>query len=195
MTITNADIVSRLKLLADKHLKADSGTDTTLLCTELTGNGDITHNYICFINGDNAGTDRIVLTYDDPSGTATFDALTIPVTNTDEFCIVSPGYQSDVLQAEDVIRNDLRNKGYDLDLFLDEPQLREMYIYQTISLVCAGLMNDGDDQDVYYVNYQRFLDRYNLECASLIADYDANEDGTIDEGEENMNIGQVGFVR
>ena len=89
----------------------------------------------------------------------------------------------------------MRNSGYDLALFLTEPQLKEMYIYKTIELICAGLMNDAQDQDVYFANYERFKDLYVSERTSLIADYDANENGTIEEGEEILNIGQVGFAR
>ncbi len=56
-------------------------------------------------------------------------------------------------------------------------------------------MNDGQDHDVYFVNYERFKNLYEVESSTLIADYDADEDGNIDEGEENLNIGQVGFSR
>ena len=114
----------------------------------------------------------------------------------DEFCVVSKGFQSDVSQATSIVANDMRNRGYDIDLFLNyQIQLKEMYIYKSIELICAGLMNDGQDQDVYFVNYERFKTLYEAEASNLIADYDANEDGEIDEGEENAYTGQVGFTR
>ncbi len=196
MTITNADIVSRLKLLADEHLKADSGSITTAVNSSISEGNDYTNSLICFISGDNIGVDRVITSYAIATGTFTFDALTAAVTNIDEFCVVSKGFLSDVAQATSIVTNDLRNRGYDVALFLNfQTQLKELYIYKTIELVCASLMNDGQDQDVYFVNYERFKKLYEVESSTLIADYDTNEDGNIDTDEENLHIGQVGFLR
>ncbi len=196
MTITNADIVSRLKLLADEHLKADSGTLTTAVNSSISEGNDYTNSLICFISGDNISIDRVITSYATATGTFTFDVLTATVTNIDEFCVVSKGFLSDVAQATNIVTNDLRNRGYNVDLFLNfQTQLKELYIYKTIELVCASLMNDGQDHDVYFVNYERFKNLYEVESSTLIADYDADEDGNIDVGEENLNIGQVGFSR
>ncbi|MEE8589647.1 MAG: hypothetical protein V3S80_09935 [Sulfurimonadaceae bacterium] len=196
MTITNADIVSRLKLLADEHLKADSGSITTAVNSSISDGNDYTNSLICFISGDNIGVDRVITSYAIATGTFTFDALTAAVTNIDEFCVVSKGFLSDVAQATSIVTNDLRNRGYDVDLFLNfQTQLKELYIYKTIELVCASLMNDGQDQDSYFVNYERFKKLYEVESSKLIADYDANEDCNIYVGEENLHIGQVGFLR
>ena len=196
MTITNADIVSRLKLLADEHLKADSGSTTTAVNSSISDGNDYTNNLICFISGDNIGVDKVITSYTVATGTFTFDVLTNAVTSIDEFCVVSKGFLSDVAQATSIVTNDMRNRGYDISLFLNfQTQLKELYIYKTIELVCASLMNDGQDQDVYFVNYERFKKLYEMESSTLIADYDANEDGNIDDGEEDINIGQVGFSR
>jgi len=195
MTITNADIVGRLKLLADEHLKADSGTTTAVVNSSLIDGADVSNKYVCFVSGSNIGVDRIATDFATESGTITIATLDNAVTNTDEFCIVSKGFQSDVVQAESVIRNDLRNRGYDLDLFLTEPQLKEMYIYKAIELICASLMNDGDDQDVYFVHYNRFKKLYEIETNTMIADYDKNEDGTIGDDEELQSPRQSFFVR
>ena len=195
MTVSNADIVSRLKLLADEHLKADSGDLVSVTCSALIDLADISNQFICFVSGANIGLDRVINTFTPSTGVVTFDTLATAMTNIDEFCIVKTGFQSDVAQAEQAIRNDLRNSGHDLDLFLTEPQLKEMYIYKTIELICAGLMNDAQDQDVYFANYTRFQDLYNGERTSLIADYDVNQNGSIDDEEEVLNVGQVRFAR
>lgn len=196
MIITNADIVSRLKLLADEHVKADSGSTTTALNSALANGSDYTNNLICFISGANVGVDRVITSYVVGTGAFTFDVLDTAITNIDEFCVVPKGFLSDVAQATSIVTNDMRNRGYDVSLFLTfQTQLKELYIYKTIELVCGGLMNDGQDQDVYFVNYNRFKALYELESSTLIADYDANEDGTIDANEVDANVGQVGFAR
>lgn len=185
MTITNADIVGRLKLLADEHLKADSGSTTTAVNASIANGNDYLNHFICFVSGDNIGVDRIVTSYTVNTGTFTFDALSTAVSNVDEFCVVSKGFQSDVSQAISIVKNDMRNRGYDIDLFLNyQTQLKEMYIYKTIELVCGTKMNDGQDQDVYFVHKQDYKALYELERSNLIADYDADEDGTISQDEE-----------
>ncbi len=195
MIITNSEIVGRLKLLADEHLKADSGTKTSVINTTLINGADVSNHFICFISGENIDTDKVITSFDETKGEIFFDTLLTDITSTDEFCLVKTGFQSDVIQAEGVIRNDLRNRGYDLDLFLTEPQLKEMYIYKTIELVCASLMNDGEPHDVYFVQYLRFKELYETEISSLIADYDANQDGIIDGDEESVKLGQIRFSR
>lgn len=195
MTITNADIVSRLKLLADYHGKATSGTTTTLVCNDLVDEKDATGYFICFVSGTHAGTDHIVTDFTVATGTLTFSALSSAVTNTDEFCLVSKGYQSEVSQAALVVAEDFKNKGYDASLFLTDSQLKELHIAKVIELACYGLMNDAVDTDAYFANAQRANDRYRLIMANLIADYDANEDGSISTDEEKQSIGQVVFSR
>jgi len=195
LTLSNATIVGRLKLLADEHFKADDGTDVTVTISSLVDHSDIAKQFICFVSGDNSGTDRIITNFSDITGVVSFDTLLYPVTNTDEVCIVSKGYQSEVEQAEQVIQNDMRNRGYDFSKFLEVEQLLQMHIYKTIELACAGRVNDGQDHDVYFFQTNRFKDLYHSELASLVADYDKDGNGIIDDDEEGIKLGQIGFIR
>lgn len=195
-TITSADIVGRLKLLADQHLKADSGTTTTAVNTSLIDEPDKTNHIICFINGGNIGVDRVITDFTTASGTITFSALDNAVTSSDEFCLVRNGFASDIAQATIEVKNDFRNMGYDIDLFLNSAtQLKELYIYKTIELICGGLVNDGTDEDAYFFNYERFRMFYERERTTLTADYDANEDGIIQDEEENVTVNYVVLER
>lgn len=194
LSLTTAELVSRLKLLADYHLKANSGSTTTVVNTSLVGESNISNSLICFISGLNAPTDRVVTSFYTETGTVGFGALDNAVVNTDEFCIVKRGYQSDVVQAEQAMRNHFRNMGYDLDLFLTSSHIKEAHVYKTLELICGSLMNDANADDVYYFHYKRFKELYETETSTLIADYDANEDGAISEDEElqTMNYGVFG---
>ena len=195
MTITNADIVSRLKLLADLHAKATSGTTTSVVCRDLVGESELSGYFICFVSGTHAGTDKVITKFKDLTGTIEFDALASTASSTDEFCIVSKGYQSEVSQAALIVAEDFKNKGYDSSLFLVETQIKELHIAKAIELACFSLMNDATDTDSYYANAQRFRDRYRIIMANLIADYDLNEDGIISDSEEATSMGQIGFNR
>lgn len=195
LTLTNAEIVSRLKILSDFHVKADSGTTTTAIIKKLVEEEDVTGYYICFINGANYGIDRIVTDFYDADGVLVFDAVSSAITNTSEICLLEKGYLSDATQAEMALANYLRNKGYDIDLFLTTAQLKEAHIYKTLEIICGYKMNEANDTDVYYSNKEKFKMLFESEMAKLIADYDDNEDGIIDDDEELQKLGQIGFVR
>lgn len=193
MTLTNAEIVARYKALADFSFKADSGTTTTLTSKKLIDNSDISGFYVCFISGANFGLDKIITSFNDTTGTLTFSALSSSVLNTDEVAIVENGFQAEVKQAELFIINYLRNKGLDFNLMLNKPQLKESHIYKTLDLICSNLMKDAVDADVYYAQSVKYQNLFNLEMDKLVADYDINENGTIEQSEEVLNVGQVRF--
>ena len=196
MTITNAEIVSRLKLLADFHAKVTTASGGYITCNDLIDYKDIEGYFICFITGDYAGADAVISSFDTTTGRVDyFDLGGGGGSNTDEFCIVSKGYQSEVAQAALVISEDFKNRGIDDSLFLVDAQLKELHIAKAIELACYSLMNDAVDTDAYYANAERFNERYRTIMANLIADYDDNEDGSISSDEEDTSIGQVGFSR
>ena len=182
--LTNADIVGKLKLLADEHLKADSGTVTTTVNAKLIDSPSLINYYICFVSGLNAGEDRVITSFDDVTGTMTFAALTDAVVDTDEFCICERGFSSDIIQGIAEVKNDFRNKGLNIDLFLSfQTQLKELYLYKIISIICGNLLNGNTDDDMYAFQHARFNDLYAIEKSVLIADYDSSENGTIEETE------------
>ncbi len=194
--LTNADIVGKLKLLADEHLKADSGSITTAVSAKLVDSQDLTNYYICFISGSNAGVDRIITSFDDLTGTITFAALTDAVVDTDEFCICEKGFSSDIIQGIAEVKNDFRNKNLNIDLFLNfQTQLKELYLYKVLSIICGNLLNGNTDDDMYAFQHARFNELYAIEKSVLIADYDSSESGVIEDTELLTNVGQVGFTR
>lgn len=193
LTLTNADIIGRLTILADYYYKANSGSTTTAVNTRLADESDLSFGYVCFLSGDNKGLDRIITEHTD--STITFDALTTAVDSAIEFAIVEVGYLSYMRQARDFIDNYLRNKGLDLDLFLTESQLKELQIYKTIELACDSKMNDAADTDVYYANSEKYKKLFDLEINKLVADYDENESGAIETDEELAKIAQPRLVR
>ena len=195
MTLTNAEIVARFKALANYSLRANDGSTTTLVANKLIDIRDVTGFYLCFTSGDNYGVDKVVSSFDEVTGTLTFDALGTTVLNTDEVCLLEDGFATEIKQAEIFIINHLRNKGLDIDLFLTIAQLKEAHIYKTLELVCLNFSKDATDDDIFYVASQNFGNLYTSELGSLVADYDENEDGQISEDEEDVQIGQVSFTR
>lgn len=197
--LTNADIIIASPLLnADYIAKANSGSTTTAVSKALKGldEEEVIGAYICFINGANAGTDRIITDYVSANdGTFTFDALDTAVDSSTTFAIVLLDYTGGVDRAKTIIENDLRKRGYDIDNFLTSSHLRELLLNKTMSHICQTKRQDANDEDMYHINFLEFEEKYVEELSALVADYDTNEDGTISESEEDQKTNQVGFSR
>lgn len=196
LILTNADIIQTLEMLADQILKAEDGTTSTIKSEQLISISDIEGYIVVFLNGELNGINSSILSVDGEAETVTLDdVLPYQVTRTTKFAILETGYLSFVTRAEAIITSAFRNKGIDINLFLNDAQLKELHIYKTIELICLSKRRDATDEDVYHSNYESFKSLYNLEFANLAADYDANENGVIDEDEELTQIGQVSFFK
>ena len=188
-TLTNADIVSALPILADHYEKADSGSTSTLVCGRLTAlvEAEIVGATICFLTGDNAGTDAVVTSYTDSTGTFGFGAVSNAVDSSTGFGVVYLDYNTYVNRAYDMIKNELRNRGLDIDLFLTTTQVKELHLLKTLELICLAKRQDADSDDIYHESYMVFKENYESELTTLKADYDTDEDGTIEEAEKKQS--------
>lgn len=200
LTLTNAEIIEASPLLlSDIVSKATNGTTTTLITHDLRDLDEysVIGAYICFLDGANKGVDRIITDYSSNAGVATFtfDELDYPIDNTTIFAIMYLSYKSASDRASAMITNDLRKKGFDLDLFLNVSDLKELHLYKTVAHICLAKTQDRTDEDMYWVNYEVYNNMYITELSTLVADYDSDESGSISTDEENLNIGQVGFNR
>jgi len=89
----------------------------------------------------------------------------------------------------------MRNKGLDIDLFLTVSQMKELHLVKTLELICIAKRQDADSDDIFHENYLLFKERYEKEMTTLKADYDVDEDGTIDtDTEEDLSV-QVRLVK
>jgi len=196
-TLKNADIISALPILADHYEKADSGSTTELVCGRLTAlvEAEMVGATISFITGDNKGEDATITTYTDSTGTFGFSALSNSVDSATVFGIVYLDFQSYIGRAYDMIKNEMRNKGIDIDLFLTVSQMKELHLTKTLELICVAKRQDADTDDIFHQNYMLFKERYEKEMTTLKADYDIDEDGVIDEdAEEDVSV-QVRLVK
>ena len=189
-TLTNADIISAFPILADYYEKADGGSTTTLTCKRLTSydEDELVGATIGFINGDNAGVDAAITSYTSNS-TATFgfSALANAVNSSTGFGIVLIDYTTYVNRAYAIIKNEMRNRGLDIDLFLTTVQVKELHLIKTLQLICMAKRQDADSDDIYHESYLVFKENYESELTTLKADYDTDEDGTIEEAEEKQS--------
>lgn len=195
-TLKNADIISALPILADHYEKADSGSTTSMVCGRLTAlvDEEMIGATIAFVNGDNQGIDATITSYTDSTGTFGFSALSNAVDSSSVFGIIYLDYESYIDRAYDIIKNEMRNKSIDIDLFLTVSQVKELHLMKTLELICLAKRQNADTDDIFHENYLLFNQRYEKEMTTLRADYDLDEDGTIDtDTEEDVSI-QVRLV-
>ena len=188
-TLTNADVIQALPILADHYEKADSGSTTTLVSGRLTDliEAEIVGATIGFLTGDNAGVDATITSYTDSTGTFGFSAVSTAVDSSTGFGIVYLDYTTYINRAYDIVKNEMRNKGLDIDLFLTTAQVKELHLTKCLELICMSKRQDADTDDIYHESYLVFKQNYDGELVNLKADYDTDEDGTIEEVEEKQS--------
>lgn len=194
--LKNADIIAALPILADHFEKADSGSTTTLVSGRLTDliDAEVVGATIGFTTGANAGTDAVITSYTDSTGSFGFNAVANTVDSSTGFGIVYLDYSSFIDRAYDIIKNEMRNKGLDIDLFITTTQVKELHLTKTLELICMSKRQDADTDDIYHESYTVFRENYESELTTLKADYDTDEDGTI-ETAEKLQSNQVVLMK
>jgi len=198
MALTNADILKELPKLSDlsnNTLKAVSGTLTTLTTNDDDIDDSFNNSYICFLSGGLSGVDRVINNIS--NSIITFDTLSETVLNTTQYSITKNGFISYIEKSNNILINDFRNAGKDFNLFLTVLQLKQLHLYKTIELICQNLMQDGNNDDIFFIHYSDYKKMYSNEFMRLKADYDLDKDGSIDSDELSgvNNSGQQKLVR
>lgn len=183
--LTNADIVAALPKLADLTERADSGTKSSLVSERLKDMNieQMKGATICFLTGFSFGVDSVITDFDPNTGAVDFTEIADEVDSTTVFSIVYNDFFTYSHRAYGIIENDMRNKGLDINLFLNQAQVKELHLTKTLALVCLAKRQGTDDVDLYHDSYLIYADKYTNELGSLVADYDANEDGIIQDEE------------
>lgn len=192
LILSNAKLLQNLQRLADFIGRVDVGGESTFLSNSLKLEDIESNDTVCFLSGANYGEDCTVMDFENGQITIYED---FTITRKDTFGIVKIPFDSYIKQAEYQIKEDFKNKGADIALFLNTTQLEMLHTYKTISLICGDRRNGSDTNDSYNSDYMRFNDLYMITFNNLLADYDSNEDGVIDTDEELIFKGQVGFDR
>ena len=186
--LTNADIVAAFPKLADLTERADSGTTSSLVSERLQDMNEeqIIGSTICFITGFSFGTDSTITSYDPETGGIAFTEIVDKVDSTTVFSIVYNNFFTYSHRAYGIIENDMRNRGINIDLFLNQAQVKELHLTKTLALICLAKRQGTDDIDLYHDSYLVYTEKYTSELTNLTADYDSNEDGIIQETEKSV---------
>ncbi len=193
LSLSNSKLIQNLQILSDYIGRVDIGGDTSITIKSLENEAVGANDTLCILSGANSGIDINVDDFTD--GVFDLGSNDNELSPRDTVAILSIPFDSYIIQAEKYIENELKNKGVKLENFLNEAQLEQLHIYKTLSLICGDRRNGSDLTDAYNSNFERFNSLYQTEFANFVADYDVDEDGIIQEDEQLVFKGQVGFVR
>jgi hypothetical protein len=194
LTLTNAEVILGYPVLADFISKCSTGTINSCEVKKLKGldEEEVEGAYIVFLSGDNSGLDRIVNNYfSNDVGNFEFNDVDVVLDNTSVVGLVLRSFLPGVERAETLLIKDLKNKGADINNFLDLEELKELHLLRTLMHICFNYRKDTNEDDIYHASYLDFKEQYELELSRLIADYDINENGILDIGENDMKISQI----
>lgn len=193
LSLSNAEIINNLTLLADFVGRVDTSTTTSITINSLANEDIEANDTLCILSGDAKNTDIAITDFD--AGEITFDELDSSIQVRAIVAICKIGFDNYVSNAYDMLKNDIKNKSLEIELFLTEWQLKQLHVYKTLELICGDRRNGADTNDAYNANYERYYALYRSELTTFVADYDINENGSITEEEELNFKAQVGFVR
>jgi hypothetical protein len=181
--IIDADLISDCSALANGSFvyfgKADSGSVTTLVDSRLAG---YPVNYwksarLEILSGGGAGIVVQVESYNETTGTLTFNTISEAVDSTTEFTL-KRSFAREINRAWDQIMGLISQKGYRPALLTTGEVLKNAHLYLALEKVCRSLSNDPED--IWWRRADFYREEYQNDINSIRFVYDSNEDGTPD---------------
>jgi hypothetical protein len=193
--ITDDDLYAELNSLRKDNKQekgtASSGTASTLVDTKRKEEDNYWKGGIVeVLSGTGSGQTRNVSSFTQSSGTinVTPNFVTNP-DSTSTYRIVK-SFSSQIRQSFEKVEDMLYAKGKRQDLILEASQIKFPLIYITIHFICLDLMQSPEDRwhSLAETYWQKFKDSFD----SLTLEYDEDESGNIEGGEEeSVNTGEI----
>lgn len=115
------------------------------------------------------------------TGTLTFTPA-IPAAVTTESYTLRRSYQTQINQAGNIVRDDIASQGKRAYLMIDTTQLNRLIIYKAMERYFQQIRKSDTDQ--YHLQFDYYKKEYDKLFISIPLLYDADEDGSISDTEE-----------
>jgi len=197
-TITVYD-ESGSELVEDQSMTIDGSTGTLTYTLPATNTSDLEENAVIVIEYTYGGLDykasflwdcvinRLKCSVVDDDLKKYFPALA------DEIWGVQSNYDTQIAEAFQEVKSDIKDKGRRPAMLIDGTQLRKLIILKAFQIIFFDFAKAEDD--IWFVRYEQMRETYEMRFSKLIIKYDADEDGIIDSDEKNITQGQVTFKR
>ena len=97
--------------------------------------------------------------------------------------------------AWDMLMNDIRAKGFRPALIMQSATLKHVHAFKTLELICTDFIKSGEPDDLWTKLADRYKEYYADAFGKLLFQYDSDESGTVDSGEENQTPSRLKFIR
>jgi hypothetical protein len=194
--ITDIDLINEYAGL-DKIQYRVFGSVTALSTIDTTINDDnLNADYNSYkggeveiLSGSNIGFMSTVTMYDDVTRTIHIEnSLPYVLAIGDKF-LICRSFKTEIARAFDEIKEYIRTQGYRPALVIDDTQLVEAHIALSIKKILLPL---GEEYRYSYEEYSKIYEKKLLELKLV---YDADESGTVDDDEEDLNTSQIRLKR
>jgi len=188
--ITDDDLYAELdslrKIANQVSATATGGSTTTVVDTKRKEADSFWKGGVIeVIAGTGAGQTRPITAFVQSTGTFTVSpAFSVTIDTTSVYRAVR-SFTGKIKQSFEKIEDMLYNAGKRQDLILESSQIKFILIYLTVHFIAIDASDELDDKwDILAKSYwQKFQDAY----SSLKLEYDTNETGNIEGGEEQGN--------
>lgn len=197
--ITDEDLYDELNSLRKSNAQ-ESGTATSAASTTLVDTINLkqdddywTGGQVEILAGTGVGQVRDITDFVQSTGTITVSPAWTTTPDTTSVFRVVRSFTKQIQQSFMKLTTMLYNKGQRHALIIESSQIRLPMIYLTIHTIAIDLMDEETDK--WSRIAQMYLDKFNQAFDTLKLDYDADEDGMINNEEQQRSVSTVRFLR
>jgi len=195
--VVDKDIIDSAPFLKEQNyskiLTADSGTATTIVSTELTEDDDYWNGgTVEIIGGTNIGQIRKITDFVEATNTLTVEAFVAAIDATSK-CKIIRTYKTEIDRAFSRFELDMKNRDIYIDRIIDNEQVKEYIVILTLHYICDNFSTDPIDK--WAAKAEAYKNDYKKLINVAIFDYDSDDDGNIEDGEERDNLMQLEGIR
>ena len=195
--VVDSDIIDYAPFLKGKNYSqvftADGGSTTTIVSVQLTQEDDYWNGGEAeIVGGTNYGEIRKITDFVVSTNTLTTELFSSAIDATSKVKVVRT-FKKEIDRAFERFELDMKNRGIYIDRIIDNEQVKEYIIVLALHYICDNFSTDPVDN--WKAKAEGYEKDYNSLLNVAVFDYDDDDDGNIEDGEEKNSLLQVKGVR
>jgi hypothetical protein len=191
--VIDADIINAAPFVKEKNYRkvvdASDGSKTTIISSELTEEDDYWNaGQAEVIVGTNSGETRKITDFAASSNTLTTEEFSAAIDATSKVVVIR-SFKKEIDRAFEKFELDMKNRGIYIDRIIDNDQVKEYIIVKTLELICLNFAKDA--VDIWNEKASKYKNEYDNLIAVAVFDYDADDDGNIEDDEAKDSLMQL----
>lgn len=193
--VISDDIITEAPFLKNQNYKriamAQSGTLNTIIDNTIMDVDDYwTNSIIEIINGTNVGEKKRIISQKNFVLTVNSD-FSNPIDNTSKY-VITKSFKQEIETAFNYVRNDVNKFKGNSSGIIDSNVIKNLIIFKTLENICFNFTRE--DNDIWFIRYKEYQEKYNQELNSIQLLFDSNSDGNINDN-DSMGFSQIRGVK